>query len=98
MFRINEEGGQEVRNYYLIVEGITASGSVVTVNIDSEEDQKSDRVKIWGIRVPEHVFNTVAADKRDDQIIQNAIIGQKERGYLDPKFSVETSGGAILDW
>ncbi len=98
VFRINDDGGQEVRNYYLIVEGIDASGQTVSVLINSEEDQTSKRTNIWGVRVPEAVFNRVAADKRDDQIIQNAVIGQKNRGSLEPDYSVETSGGLILDW
>ena len=98
VFRINEDGGQEVRNYYLIVEGISPAGDRVETLINSEEDQKTVRTTVWGIRVPEAVFNRVAADKKDDQIIQNAIIGEKKAGYLDPEYSIETSGGTILDW
>lgn len=98
VFRINDDSGTEVRNYYLIVEGITASGDKVSVSITSEEDQKTKRVSQWGLRVPIEVFNRVAADKRDDQIIQNAIIGRKTRGLLDPEYTIETSGGTILDW
>ncbi len=98
VFRINDEGGTEVRNYYLIVEGVTPSGELAKVLINSEEDQKSRRTNIWGVRVPQSVFNRVAADKQDDQIIQNATIGEKKRGYLSPEYSIETSGGLILDW
>jgi hypothetical protein len=96
-WRYSEEN-TEIKNYYLIVEGLDASGSPVTVNITSEEDQSSKRTKIWGVRVPEAVFNRVAADKRDDQIIQNAVIGLKKRGYLEPDYEIETSGGLILEW
>jgi len=98
VFRINDDGGIEVRNYYLIVEGINAAGNPVTVDITSEEDQKTKRVNIWGVRVPEAVFNRVAADKRDDQIIQNSIIGTKNSGVLKPDYTVDASGGFILDW
>jgi hypothetical protein len=96
-WRYSEEN-RDIRNYYLIVEGIDASGKAVSVNITSEEDQKSKRTTIWGVRVPQSVFNQVAADKQDDQIIQNAIIGKKQRGYLDPEYDIETSGGFILEW
>ncbi len=98
VFRINHDGGQEVRNYYLIVEGVAADGNLVNVQITSEEDQRTKRTKIWGVRVSENVFNRVAADKRDDQIIQDAIIGQKQRGHLTPEYSTETLSGLILDW
>lgn len=98
VFRLNDDGGSEVKNYYLIVEGINAAGSPTAVSITSEENQKTRRVEKWGVRVSEEVFYNVAADKKDDQIIQNAVIGQKRRGYLAPEYSIETPGGTILDW
>ncbi|MEE9347269.1 MAG: DUF6384 family protein [Robiginitomaculum sp.] len=87
-----------VENFYLIVEAIAPDGKVVPVMITSEEDQKTKRTTIWGVRVPETVFERVAADKMDDQIINEAIIGAKARGYLEPKYSIETSGSYILKW
>lgn len=98
VFRINDDGGTEVRNYYLIVEGQTPSGELAKVTIFSEENQTSRQTTIWGVRVPQQVFNRVAADKQDDQIIQNATIGTKKRGYLEPEYTIATSGGKILDW
>ena len=86
------------RNYYLIVEAVDPAGRLVEVPVTSEEDRRSDRVSRWGQRVSEDVFNGVAADKGDDQIIQNAVIGQKAAGYLSPQYTVETPGGAILEW
>ncbi len=86
------------RNYYLIVEAIDPRGQRVEVPITSEENQRSGRVTIWGQRVSEDVFNRVAADKGDDQIIQDAVIGQKRGGQLRPEFSVNAPGGAILEW
>lgn len=86
------------RNYYLIVEAVDPSGRLVEVPVTSEEDRKSARVTRWGQRVTEAVFNGVAADKGDDQIVQNAVIGQKTSGYINPRYTVETPGGAILEW
>ena len=86
------------RNYYLIVEAIDARGRALEVPITSEEDRKSERVTQWGQRVSEAVFNQVAEDKGDDQIIQNAVIGEKPAGRLTPIYRVETPGGAILEW
>ena len=97
VFRLHDDA-QDVRNYYIIVEGIDPSGQAHAFQISSEEDQKTDRVKKWGIRVSEAVFNRIAADKRDDQIIQNATVGSKPRGALAPTYSIETSGGTILEW
>lgn len=86
------------RNYYLIVEAVDPSGRLVEVPVTSEEDRRSDRVSRWGQRVSEAVFNGVAADKGDDQIVQNSVIGQKTTGYIKPQYTVETPGGAILEW
>lgn len=86
------------RNYYLIVEAVDPAGRLVTVPVTSEEDRRSARVSRWGQRVSEEVFRSVAADKGDDQIVQNALIGRKPAGYLSPQYTVETPGGAILEW
>ncbi|MDP1554933.1 MAG: DUF6384 family protein [Hyphomonas sp.] len=86
------------RNYYLIVEAVDPSGRLVEVPVTSEEDRRSARVSRWGQRVSEAVFNSVAADKGDDQIVQNSVIGQKTAGYTSPQYTVETPGGAILEW
>ena len=97
VFRIPEDvpGG---RNYYLIVEAFDPAGRLVEVPVSSEEDRRSDRVTRWGQRVSEAVFQLVADDKGDDQIIQNSVIGRKSQGYLSPQYTVETPGGAILEW
>jgi len=97
VFRIHDENAN-VRNYYLIVEGIGANGEAKTVTIVSEEDQKTKRTDIWGVRVSKDMFYRVAADKKDDQIIQNAIIGTKKSGYLQPDYNIETTGGLIVEW
>ena len=97
VFRV-PENNPDGRNYYLIVEAIDANGAPVTVEISSEEDQQTKRVSKWGVRVSESVFNAVADDKADDQIIQNAVIGEKRRGMLEPDYRIPVLGGRILEW
>ena len=86
------------RNYYLIVEAVDPAGRLLDVPITSEEDRRTARVSRWGQRVSEAEFRAVADDKSDDQIIQNSVIGRKMSGYLSPEYSVDTPGGAILEW
>jgi hypothetical protein len=88
----------DARNYYLIVEAVDGTGRPYRLNITSEENQRAARVDKWGVRVPEEVFNAVSADKGDDQIIENDIVGRKPRGVLAPQYSIATSGGAITEW
>lgn len=97
VFRIPEDV-PGARNYYLIVEAVDPAGRLVEVPVNSEEDRRAARVTRWGQRVSESVFQSVADDKGDDQIIQNSVIGHKSAGYLSPEYTVETPGGAILEW
>ncbi|MEL8056229.1 MAG: DUF6384 family protein [Pseudomonadota bacterium] len=97
VFRFYEDGPDGVR-YYLIVEAVRPSGGLATVLIQNEETSETARVTRWGQSVSEATFNRVAADKNDDFIIQDAIIGRKESGQLTPEYTVDTPGGAILEW
>ncbi len=92
------KANQQARNYYLIVEAIGPTGDVVPLDITSEEDGTTKRVKIWGVRVPAKVFNEVRRDKSADGIVDNADIGVKERGYLEPKWSMPVEDGRITQW
>lgn len=86
------------RNYYLIVEAVTPQGEELRVPITSEEDGRTRAVRAWGLRVDEATFNRIAADKRDDGIIQNDVVGRKRRGVLEREYTVPTTGAAITEW
>jgi hypothetical protein len=92
------DDNRRVRNYYLIVEAIAPNGRPLAMPIRSEEDGKVRRVSRWGLRVDEATYNQVAADKRDDGIIEHDVIGEKRRGALEPEYSVATTGAAITKW
>jgi hypothetical protein len=86
------------RNYYLIVEAVAPNGEALRLPITNEEDGRTRGVRTWGLRVDEGTFNRVAADKRDDGIIQNNVVGRKRRGVLEPEYTVPTTGAAITEW
>ena len=88
----------DARNYYLIVEGVDDRGAVVTRRVRNEEDGQIYQVRKWGIRVDEATFEAVAADKRDDGIIQDFVVGMKEAGMLEPAYKIPTGGGTITEW
>jgi hypothetical protein len=92
--RLNPKG----RNYYIIVEAIDSQGRPVAVDITSEEDNKTARVSTFGIRVDQHTFDQIRADKEDDGIIQNNRFGEKQAGWLEPRYNFPTPGGTILQW
>lgn len=86
------------KNYYLIVEAVDSNSRVVELMIVNQENNKAVRKKMWGLRVSEEAFYKVAADKKDDGIIQSNQVGKKARGYLKPEFSIATSGATITEW
>lgn len=95
---LTPKSGGDIRNYYLIVEPIDTAGAIIRVQIEDEEYRKTTWSSKFGVRVPMDVFNAVAADKSDDLIIQNDILGRKEIGALEASFGFERPGGYITDW
>ena len=89
----------EATNYYLVVEAEdSTTGQTLTLSIENEETGSSESVDKWGLRVPEETYRAVEADKLDDGIIQNDVIGEKQFGYLDPAYSVAVLGGTVTRW
>jgi hypothetical protein len=86
------------QNFYLIVEAIDADGKRLSLPVTSEENGRTSTVRRWGQRVDEMTFRAVAADKSDDGIIQNAQLGAKRRGVLEPEYRDGVLAGAITDW
>ncbi|SEP69517.1 hypothetical protein SAMN05428969_0499 [Devosia sp. YR412] len=85
-------------NYYIVVEALDADGNALDLPILNEETGQTEVVATWGVRVPESVYDSVAADKRDDGIIQNNEIGRKSSGFLDVEYSLPVLGGAVTRW
>jgi hypothetical protein len=92
------EVNRGARNYYLIVEAVPPRGEALRLPVTSEEDGRTRTVSAWGLRVDEATYNRVAADKRDDGIIQENLVGRKRRGVLEREYTVPTTGAAITEW
>lgn len=86
------------RNHYLIVEAIDERGQRVALEVTDEETGARERVTRYGLRVDEATFERVRADHAADGIIAERVVGTKERGDLDPVYTVPTTGGAITRW
>jgi len=97
VWRVPDEN-EAAQNYYLIVEAVAPDGAALELPVRNEEDGRIKRVAKWGLRVEEETFQRVAADKRDDGIIQQAVVGRKRRGELDAQYLVATTGATITDW
>lgn len=88
----------EATNYYVVVEALDPEGKALSLPILNEENGETETVSIWGVRVPEQVYRSVEADKRDDGIIQRNIVGLKQYGFLDVDYAVPVLGGAVTRW
>ena len=92
------EANPDAQNYYLIVEAVDSGGRRLAVPVTSEETSRTATVSRWGQRVDETRFQAAVADKSDDGIIQNAVLGEKRRGVLDPEFGPGVLAGRITSW
>ena len=99
---LDSQTNADIRNFYLIVEPVAADGDILELSIEDEEYKSRQTISKFGVRVPKAVFDAVAADKKDDQIIQNDILGAKSRGALDPILSFDGAEnwplGYIVEW
>ncbi len=86
------------RNYYLVVEAIGDAGVPLTLPITNEETQKIEDVSRFAVRVPESVYEAVKADKMDNGLIDEALVGNKRRGEIDVDFKMPIAGGYITRW
>lgn len=85
-------------NYYLVVEAIGQDGKVQPQTMLNEETGQRELVDAWAVRIDREVLVSVRADKEDDGIIQNNIVGRKERGHLEPDWTIPVRGGTITRW
>jgi hypothetical protein len=86
------------RNYYLIVEAIAPDGKKLRLPVRNEETGTTETVDKFGVRVPQATFDAVAADKRDDGIVQKNRFGAKKRGTLTATYEMPFDGGMITHW
>ena len=92
------EINEAATNYYIVVEALDADGKTLSLPILNEETGETETVAIWGLRVPQSVYDAVAADKQDDGIIQRNQVGHKSFGFLDVDYALPVLGGAVTRW
>lgn len=88
----------EATNYYVVVEALGPDGKALSLPILNEENGETETVSMWGVRVPEVVYRSIEADKRDDGIIQRNMVGFKQYGFLDVDYAVPVLGGTVTRW
>ena len=97
VFVVSSEKG-DVRNYYIVVEALDEGGEAILLPIVNEETGRTEKVSIWGVRVPQSTYEAVRADKLDDGVIQNNILGEKRSGSPDVRYFMDVENGTITHW
>ena len=86
-----------VRNHYLRVQAVSTDGERLEVTVRNEEDGTTARVTEWGERVPQEVYDRIAADRQDNGIIDDDDFGFKRRGFVTAERRYEDLG-QITRW
>jgi hypothetical protein len=85
--------------YYLIVEAVDSNGEILSKEITSIENGETKRVTMWGRKVAESTYESLKSDKMDDGLIQNNILGKKQKGYLNENITMPgVEKGEITNW
>ncbi len=86
------------RAYFVVVDALDANGNPVRLPIRNDETNQTETVSRFAVRVPLETFNAVRDDKAKNGIVQNARLGEKRRGYLEPEFRMPVLESRITRW
>lgn len=86
------------RAYFVVVDAIDARGNPVRLPVRNDETNETEIVSRFAVRVPIATFNAVRNDKAANGIVQNAELGEKRRGYLEPEFKMAVLPSRITRW
>lgn len=86
------------KRYYLIMEAVNKAGMAQERLVFNQETNKTEAVAFWGQEVEESTLRKVAADKKDDGIINNDVFGHKPAGVYSPIFERAVLKGTISRW
>jgi hypothetical protein len=86
------------RAYFVVVDAIDSSGSPVRLRVRNDETNEIETVSRFAVRVPTSTFEAVRNDKAINGIVQNARLGEKRRGFIEPEFAMPVLDGRITRW
>jgi hypothetical protein len=86
------------RAYFVVVDAVDQRGLPVRLPVRNDETNETETVSRFAVRVPIATFNAVRSDKTANGIVQNAELGEKRRGYLEPEFKMAVLPGRITRW
>jgi len=86
------------RAYFVVVDAVDPRGNPVPIPVRNDETNQTETVSRFAVRVPMTTLEAVRADKIANGIVQNAVLAEKRRGYLDPEYKMVALTGRITRW
>ncbi len=86
------------RAYFVVVDAIDPRGNPVSIPVRNDETNQTETVSRFAVRVPMTTLDAVRADKTANGIVQNAVLAEKRRGYLDPEYKMVALTNRITSW
>lgn len=91
-----DEAGKRLSGHYLIVEAKTPQGQALKRRVrDAETGEESD-VTVWAERVPQAVYDRLAADKKSDGILNETAYAVKRPGQTEEEIVMKNADGSTL--
>jgi hypothetical protein len=86
------------RAYFIVVNAIDPKGNPVKLPVRNDETNRTETVSRFAVRVPPETFEAIRSDKSRNGIVQNAVLAEKRRGFIDPEFLYPALPGRITRW
>lgn len=88
---------QSVSGYYVIVEAVDSNGQPLPMKVRNAETGEYETVSKWGEQVPKEVYESVAADKQADGVVDAREFAVKRRGETDLEVTLGGPGGTNIE-
>lgn len=83
---------------YLIVEAIGPDGRPVPQEVTDFESGRKSEVPIFGVQVPDAVYQAVGQDKKADGVVNDKVAGRKPAGAIAISWDKGVNGNMITRW
>ncbi|MDW9481697.1 hypothetical protein GOB57_23910 [Sinorhizobium meliloti] len=84
--------------WYMIVEAVSPSGIVKSLEIKDRNRKPTRTVPVWGIRVTRDTYLRVRNDKKSDGVIDENVAGEKPAGTLRVNWRVDDVNGQTINY
>ena len=96
--RAGEYSGVQWDNLpYIVVQAVGPNGAPVSIPVTSTVTGRTADVSTFGVQVSADSFDEVLSDYSDNEVVDAAEFGSKERGELDAEYAFDVRSGRIVD-